>query len=64
MVSILIVLFMSSLVCIIKLLADLRQSKKTNDQMKKTLEGLVRKLNTVEVYQDPSYRNKMGDMYL
>ena len=63
-VRILSVLSIFLLLCIIKLLLELRQYKKTNVNMTKNLESLVRRLNYLEVYQDPDFRNKMGDMYL
>ena len=54
----------SLILYVCKLLLELKQCKEENDQWKVKFDRLVMRLNELEVYSDPAFINKMGDMYL
>ena len=54
----------SLILYVCKLLLELKQCKEEIDQWKVKFDRLVMRLNELEVYSDPAFINKMGDMYL
>ena len=54
----------SLIIYVCKLLLELKHCKEEIDKWKMKFDNLVMRLNELEVYSDPAFTNKMGDMYL